>query len=468
MTKTECSQESFGFQEISKREVVARFDGGVVTSDAGALLVREVAEHFGVLERFGECFTDYRKPEAIEFSVKELVSQRLYGMICGYGDLNDHDSLRGDPLFAVLVGREDVKGEHREKERDRGKALAGRATLNRLELSEREIKKEERYKKISCDESKVEDFLVETFLGTFKRTPRMLILDCDAHDVPLHGNQEGRYYHGYYNNYCYLPLLIYCGEMPLAAKLRSSNIDASAGTVEELKRIVPLIRGRFPKVKIIVRGDSGFAREEIMHYCEENGLDFIIGLAKNARLNEEIKQELQEVKERFEATKEANRKFKDFKYRTLNETWSRERRVIGKAEHLAKGSNPRFVVTSLSRKMARAMKLYEQWYCARGEMENNIKEQLMLFSDRLSAGVKRANQVRLWFSTVAYMLMVLVRRYLLQKTALAKAQVQTIREKLLKIGAIVTVSVRRVYLSMASGFPFQETFTRAWAHAQLL
>jgi hypothetical protein len=305
------------------------------------------------------------------------------------------------------------------------------------------------------------------FLSTYKKAPKRIIIDCDATDVPLYGNQEDRFYHGYYQNYCYLPLMMYCEDIPLVAKLRPSNIDASAGTAQELARVIPIIRARFPKVRIIIRGDSGFAREEIMRFCEENDVDYLFGLAQNNRLNKKIAGDLRRAEQQFAQTHKAARYFKEFRYRT-KDSWSRSRRVIGKAEHLAKGSNPRFVVTSLKRKAVRAVTLYEQLYCARGDMENRIKEQLSLFADRMSAGVKRANQVRLWLSTVAYLLMVLVRRHLLKHTALAHAQVQTIRERLLKIGAVITVSVRRVYFSMASAFPLQEIFRSAWAQAQRL
>lgn len=464
MTTTECKQESFGFQDVGGRAVVAKFDGGRVTSDAGSLLFREAASRFGILKRFAECFTDHRDPERIEFTVEELVSQRVCGLICGYEDLNDHDTLRVDPVLAAFVGREDITGKDREKERDKGKPLAGKSTLNRIELSKRTYEGEqEKYKKIICDESKVSEFLLQIFIATQKkrrRKVRLLILDLDATDTPLHGGQEGRHYHGYYNNYCYLPLYIFCDDIPLAAKLRSSNIDGSAGSVEELEKVVPTLQREFPDAKILVRADSGFAREEIMRFCEENHIDFLFGLAGNSRLISEIEAELAEAKAKFEETKQPSRVFKEFQYQTLT-TWSKERRVIGKAEHLEKGSNPRFVVTSLTKKESRAMRLYEKWYCKRGEMENRIKEQFCLFADRMSAGVKRANQLRLWFSAVAYLIMTLTRKFVLRNTALANAQVDTIRTKLIKIGARVTVSVRRMYVSMASSFPLQETFSIA-------
>lgn len=457
---TECKQESFEFQGLGSRKVEARFDGGTITSDGGALLFGEVAKRRGILDRFAGCFDDHRNPDLIEFTVRELVAQRVYGLICGYEDLNDHQILRSDPLLASLVGKEDVTGEKRVRREDKGKALAGKSTLNRIELAKREFSEEERYKKIICDEKKVENFFIEEFIRSFKKSPRFLILDFDAKDMPLHGNQEDKFYHGYYGHYCYLPLYVFCNDMPLYAKLRPSNIDASLGTIEALEKIVPCLKEAFPKATILVRADSGFAREEIMSWCERNEIHYILGLAKNSRLLTEIQEELKKAKEEFEKEKRPARIFKELEYQT-RESWSKPRRVIAKAEHLEKGENPRFIVTSLSEKASKAMKLYEKWYCQRGDMENRIKEQLHLFADRMSAGVKRANQLRLWFSTVAYLIMTLTRRLTLKNTDLARARMNTIRGKLIKIGAQVTVSVRRVFVSMASCFPYQHIFRQA-------
>ena len=315
-----------------------------------------------------------------------------------------------------------------------------------------------RYKKIIMKPEEIDRLFVDIFLQAHAEPPEEIILDVDATDDPLHGNQEGRFFHGYYMNYCYLPLYIFCGEFLLCARLRPSNIDASEGTVEELERIVGQIRNAWPGVKIVVRGDSGFCRDKIMTWCEAHGIDFVFGFAKNERLKAMIAEELQRAKEQYEQTKEASRVFKDFRYQTL-ESWTRERRVVAKAEHLDKGSNPRFIVTSIQVERIDAAALYEQLYCARGDMENRIKEQqLWLFADRTSAGKMRANQIRLYFSSAAYMLMQALRRLGLRGTQMATAQCNTIRLKLLKVGAQVKVTVRKVWISLAGGYPYVDIF----------
>jgi Transposase DDE domain group 1 len=445
--------------------VVGHFDGGDITTDAGGLLLREVEQRTGIIRRFAACFRDYRDPRFIEFAVEELVAQRTYGLGLGYEDLNDHDQLRSDPALAVVVGKEDVKGENRRLEQDRGKALAGKSTLNRLELTGPGAFTDP-YKKIGRDDAAIDRLLVDHFLESHSKPPLEIILDADATDDPIHGNQEGRFYHGYYGHYCYLPLYIFCGEFLLGARLRRSDIDASAGTVEELQRIVGQIRGRWPKVKIVLRGDSGFCREEIMAWCESNGVDYVLGLAKNNVLIGEIEKELKKAEKKFQKTGKAARYFNDFQYST-KESWSRKRRVIGKAEHLKKGSNPRFIVTSLLSRQMGARYIYERTYCARGDMENRVKEQqLGLFADRTSTATMHANQLRLYFSSVAYMLLHALRRLGLQGTDLATAQCTTIRLKLLKIGAQVQVTVRRVWFRMAGGYAYAEAFTHAYANLQ--
>jgi hypothetical protein len=449
---------------LGNRELVGHFDGGDMTSDAGGLLLREVEERTGIIRRFAGCFRDYRDPRFTEFTVEELVAQRVYGLDLGYEDLNDHDQLRSDPALAVVVGREDVKGENRRDEQDRGKALAGKSTLNRLELTQPGVR--DPYKKIGRDDAAIDRLMVDHFLESHDKPPLQIILDADATDDPLHGNQEGRFYHGYYGHYCYLPLYIFCGEFLLCARLRRADIDGSAGTVEELKRIVPQIRERWPKVKIVLRGDSGFCREEIMAWCEANGVDYVLGLAKNAVLIREITKELEKAERKFKKTGKAARYFKDFQYST-KESWSHKRRVIAKAEHLEKGSNPRFVVTSLPARQMGARYIYERTYCARGEMENRVKEQqLGLFADRTSTATIHANQLRLYFSSVAYMVLHALRRFGLHGTDLANAQCTTIRLKLLKIGAQVQVTVRRVWFRMAGGYAYTETFAHAYANLQ--
>ncbi len=456
--KTECTQETFDFYPLIKREVVAKFDGGTITSDAGALLLREVDRATATIQQFAECFTDHRDPDLIEHSVAELVGQRVYGIALGYEDLNDHDDLRHDPLLATLVGKVDPTGQDRQRERDRGKPLAGKSTLNRLELTLPDADRESRYKKIVINEDAVDRFFIDTFLQAHPEPPQRIVIDLDATDDPLHGDQEGRFFHGYYRDYCYLPLYVFCGEFLLCARLRSSNIDAAAGSVEELQRIVSRIRAQWPDVKIVIRADSGFARDAIMTWCESNHVDYILGLARNERLKREIAEELEEARKEHERTEKAARVYKDFRYQTLD-SWTRERRVIAKAEHLWKGSNPRFVVTSLSPEEIDAKTLYEKEYCARGNMENRIKEQqLDLFADRTSTAFMRSNQIRLWLSSVAYTLLQALRRLGLAATELEKAQCGTIRLKLLKIGAQVRVSVRRVLVSMASGYPYSALF----------
>ena len=462
---TECKREPYEFHALGNREVVGHFDGGDITSDAGGLLLREAEQRTGIIRRFAACFRDYRDPRFIEFTVEELVGQRVYGIDLGYEDLNDHDQLRCDPAMAVVVGKEDVKGENRRVEQDRGKALAGKSTLNRLELT-RAGPVNDPYKKIGRDDGAIDRLMVDHFLESHDKPPLQIILDADATDDPLHGNQEGRFYHGYYGHYCYLPLYIFCGEFLLCARLRRSDIDASAGTVEELGRIVRQIRQKWPKVKIVLRADSGFCREEIMAWCEGNGVDYVLGLAKNAVLIREIQKQLEKAEKKFQRTRKAARYFKDFHYST-KESWSRKRRVIGKAEHLAKGSNPRFIVTSLPKRQMGARYIYERTYCARGDMENRVKEQqLGLFADRTSTATMHANQLRLYFSSIAYMLMHALRRFALQGTDLANAQCTTIRLKLLKIGAQVQVTVRRVWFRMAGGYPYADVFAQAYANLQ--
>jgi len=382
------------------------------------------------------------------------VAQRVYGLALGYEDVNDHDQLRNDPLFAVLAERSDPMGQDRVRERDRGCALAGKSTLNRLEQASTD--EHHRYHKISYDPAALDRLFCDLFLESYAHPPRQIILDLDATDDPVHGGQEGRFFHGYYGHYCFLPLYIFCGEHLLGARLRPSNIDASAGTVEEVAPLVGRIRRRWPKVQIVLRADSGFAREGIMAWCEEHEVDYVFGLAKNARLIRKLAREMKRARRRYGRTQRAARFFRAFSYRTLN-SWSRSRHVVGKAEFLEKGANPRFVVTSLDRVPAQA--LYEDIYCARGDMENRIKEQqLDLFADRTSAARMRSNQLRLYFSSFAYLLLQYLRRVGLRGTQLARAQCGTIRLKLLKIGGLVSVSVRRVRLRLASGYPYADLF----------
>lgn len=460
--ETQCTQRSFGFQQVGGREIVARFDGGRVTSDAGGLLLREIEDRFRFVERFATCFTDHRDPECIEHSLVDLLKQRLFGLCLGYEDLNDHDWLRNDALLASLVGKSDPEGNDRRHLRDKGKALAGKSTLNRLELTPVGADAGHRYKKIAANVHAVHNFLVDAFLIQHATPPKRIVLDLDSTDDLVHGHQLGRFFHGYYDGYCFLPLYIFCGDHPLLALLRPSNLDGATGAVKHLARIVARIRLVWPDVQIVIRGDSGFCREDLLCWCESHGVDFVIGLSKNARLRQILGKELQEAKLLFEQTGKASRVFKDFSYRTLK-SWSHDRRVIGKAEHLEKGSNPRFVVTSLSAEEFGAQVLYEQEYCGRGNMENRIKEQqLSLFADRTSCRTLRANQLRLAFSTAAYVLLRSLREFGLKGTALETAQADTIRLKLLKIGAVVRVTFRKVWVALSEAYPWQELFGQVY------
>lgn len=461
--KTECNAEQFEFQGLGTRQVVADFSAGQVTSDAGALLLREVERGRGMLARLAQCFVDHRDPQRREFSVEQLLAQRVYALALGYEDLNDHETLRRDPLLATLAGRLDPLGADRARVRDQGCALAGKSTLNRLELTPAEASARSRYQKIVYQPEAIENLFVDLFVDAHGAAPSEIILDLDATDDPLHGGQEGRFFHGYYGCYCYLPLYIFCGEHLLCALLRPSSIDAASGALEQIERIVARIRARWPELKIILRADSGFAREELMAWCEAQPVpvDYLFGLARNARLEQAIAPQLEHARRKHLRHKKAWRCFRGFGYRTLK-SWSRARRVIGKAEWLDKGPNPRFVVTSLNSERLHARDLYEKLYCARGDMENRIKEQqLDLFADRTSTHTLRANQLRLWLSAVAYTLLGELRRVGLAGTELARAQAGTIRRKLLKIGALIQISVRRVWLRLSSACPYAQLFRAA-------
>jgi len=461
---TECSTASLDFPMLGRRQVLADFDGGAISSDGGALLLRQTEAGTGIIRQLAACFTDHRNPDLVEHPVEHLLAQRVYGLALGYEDLNDHDDLRRDPLLATVVGKGDPSGKTRRRQRDRGKAPAGKSTLNRLELTPVAADKEARYKKIVCRTRDVERLLVALLLQAHSRPPERIVLDLDATDGPIHGHQLGRFSHGYYQGYCFLPLYVFCGDHLLCARLRPSDIDAAAGSVKHLGRIVAQIRQAWPEVKIVIRADSGFCREEILRWCEGNGVDYLIGLARNTRLVAAIAAEAEAARRQFETTKQPARSFAELRHQT-RETWGRERRVVAKAEHLAKGPNPRFVVTSLSVEDRAAQPLYERDYCGRGEMENRIKEQqLHLFADRTSARTMRANQVRLFCSSVAYVLLEALRRLALAGPELAESQCQTIRLKLLKIGAVVRVTVRKVWVKLSSGSPYASVFRRADAN----
>jgi hypothetical protein len=443
----------FGFAPVERRAVVASFDGGAITSDAGGLLLGATNRAIRLIDRFAGCFVDRRDQELIEHEVGTLVGQRVFGLALGYEDLNDHDHLRHDPLFAVLAGKLEAR-------REDCAPVAGKSTLNRLELSRPEPTK---YHKISHKPEAIERLLVDVFLEAHEQPPEEIVLDLDATDDPLHGEQEGRFFHGYYGNYCYLPLYVFCGRNLLVAKLRRSNIDGAAGALEEIERVVRQIRQHWPLVKIVLRADSGFAREALMAWCEANGVDYLFGLARNERLVGEIAAELAEAATQSAATGQPARRFKDLMW-TTRKSWSRRRRVVAKAEHTQGEANPRFVVTSLGPERADPRALYEDLYCARGEMENRIKEcQLDLFADRTSTATMRANQLRLWFASMAYVLLEALRRIGLKASKLGDATCGSIRLKLLKIGALITISVRRIKFAMASACPYQADFRQAHA-----
>ena len=450
---TECSADLFGFARVEGHEVVASFDGGAITSDAGALLLGAADDAVKLTERFATCFHDARSAHLIEHEVVTLVGQRVFGIALGYEDLNDHDELRHDAMMAVLAGKLEAR-------REDCAPVAGKSTLNRLELSRLQPT---RYHKISHNPIAIKRLFVDLFLEAHDQPPSEIILDLDATDDPVHGEQEGRFFHGYYDCYCYLPLYIFCGRHLLAAKLRRSDSDGAAGTVEELVRIVGQIRARWPRVRILLRGDSGFCREALMAWAEANRVDYVFGLARNVRLEAEIAAEMAQAKAAAQQTGQTARRFKDFRWST-RDSWSRRRRVIGKAEWTQGEGNPRFIVTSLSKTKARGQWLYETIYCARGEMENRIKEcQLDLFADRTSAATMAANQLRLWLASFAYVLLCGLRRIGLAHTQFATATCGTIRLKLLKIGALVRTSVRRINVAMASACPWQHEFVLAHA-----
>jgi hypothetical protein len=449
---TQCSRDRFGYEVVEGRQVVAAFDGGKVTSDAGALLLGAANRAIGLVRRLAGCFADGRTPELVEHQVETMLMQRICGIALGYEDLVDHDELRHDPVLATLVGKLEAR-------RADCAPLAGKSTLNRLEHAPTAMA--DRYHRIGHDAGAIEALFVDLFLEAHATRPERIILDLDATDDPLHGHQEGRFFHGYYD--C-LPLYVFCGRHLLAAKLRRSNIDASAGAIEAVARIVAQIRKRWPRVEILLRADSGFARDELMAWCEINGVDYVFGLARNPRLLAEIEEALAAAETEHVATGQPARRFDQFAYATLD-SWRRERRVVAKAEHLSKGSNPRFIVTSLTTEQIDGRTLYEDIYCGRGDMENRIKEQqLDLFADRTSAATMRANQLRLWFASFAYVLLEALRRIGLRHTQFATATCGTIRLKLLKIGAQVRTSVRRFKVAMASACPYRDEYHLAYLY----
>jgi hypothetical protein len=417
-----------------------------VSTDGGALLLREVDRKIDLLGRLAGCFSDGRSPLLVKHQLAEMLAQRIYGLALGYEDLNDHEQLRNDPLLGVLSGK-----------RDLDEPLAGKSTLNRLEL----VGRTGRYHKIGYSAEALDRLLTDLFIESHTTAPVEIVLDLDATDIPVYGHQPERFFHGYYNSYCYLPLYIFCGDQLLCARLRPANQDAAAGSVDEASRIVAQLRQRWPEVKIVLRADSGFCREALMSWCEQNRVDYVLGLQRNQRLRSIIGKQMHQAQVLHQTTGKAARVFAEFDYRT-HKSWSRARRIVAKAEYLDKGENPRFVVTSLTPDKWPDQDLYEKFYCARGEMENRIKEQMCLFADRLSTDEMKGNQLRLYFSALAYTLMEALRRLGLKGTEWAQTQVDTIRLKLFKIGAIVKISVRRILLQMSSAYPWKHIYAQAF------
>jgi len=445
---TECTQQTFHFAEHFSRRVEAGFTAGQVSSDGGALLLRQTNRKINLLPRLAACFTDQRVQSQVKHSLNEMLNQRVYGLALGYEDLNDHEQLRQDPLMSVLAGRRDLT-----------QPMAGKSTLNRLELTGHNP----RYHKISYSTEKLDRLLSDLYIESQAREPARIILDLDSTDIPLHGHQPQRFFHGYYDGYCYLPLYIFAGDQLLAARLRPSNIDGAAGSLAEVQRIVEQLRQKWPEVKILLRADSGFCRNELMAWCEQQPVpvDFLFGLARNPRLEKMIRKQMYQAQREYLQTGKAARVFTEFRYQT-HQSWSRARRVVAKAEYLEKGCNPRFVVTSLRGDQFHGRMLYEQVYCQRGEMENRIKEQMHLFAYRLSTEQMESNQLRLYFSAIAYTLTEALRRLALKGTEWAQAQAETIRLKLFKIGVLVRVSARRVLLEMSSSYPWKDIYARAF------
>ena len=449
---TECSDARLESKAPDGRTFTAAFDGGSISTDGGVVLLRAVEERCRILERFGGCFVDHRDPTRVQHTVTQLAAQRVLGIALGYEDLCDHDVLRSDPLLTSVVGKRDRRSE----------TLASSVTLGRIENGAPGLSRDDRYRKITLDYGKVDHLLIDLFLEAHESPPEEIVLDLDATDAKIHGKQEGRFFHGYYDEYCYLPLYIFAGDHVLGARLRRANADGAAGSVEELERIVDRIREAWPETRVVVRADSGFCREWLLSWCEESGVDYVIGIARNQRLLTQLADSMLLAKNEHDRTNRPARIFEDLEYRTLD-TWSRARRVVGKAEHLRKGANPRFIVTSFDLERWPARELYEDLYCARGEMENRIKEQqLDLFADRVSCHWERGNQTRMYFSAIAYAMLEALRRLGLAGTDMARAQCGTIRLRLLKIGARIRSTARRIWIHLSEHHAWRETFLVAF------
>jgi Transposase DDE domain group 1 len=463
---TDCKDQPLLFQDLGSRKVVADFTGGTLSSDGGVLLVRQVDAGLGVTASLAQCFRDTRQAGYVDHTVPQLLAQRIYGLVLGYEDLNDHAWLRLDPLLATACDKPDPSGQDRFNPVHRGVALAAASTLNRLELSNNQ---QTRAHKLAHDPDKIQACLLQMGARCLPRHATEIVLDLDAMGHRLYGAQEGRHYRAHYDQYCYLPLYVFAGDYPLWAQLRTSDKDGAAGVVAALEQIVPAIRQRCRRARLIVRGDSGFCREEIMAWCEgQKDLYYCLGFAKNSALVERLGPALAQAQMRWCLCGGTPvREFTEFAYQTAK-SWSRARRVIGKAEVTAQGPNPRFIVTNLptqgfagdeDRGRFTPARLYEELYCARGEMENVLKQQVLdLRADRMSTHYLASNQLRLWLAAFAYLLVERLRALGLRGTALAQATVGTVRLKLLKVAAQVRLSVRRVYVQLSSAYPLQSLF----------
>jgi len=454
------ADQSLLFDDLGAREVKADFSGGHLSSDGGVLLLRQIDRGMGISRALAGCFSDARNQVFVDHSLEELLAQRLNGLALGYEDLNDHDSLRLDPLLAVAAGKSDPLGKDRLH--DQSCALAGSSTLNRLELSNN---KTSRYHKLSHDPRQIEQLLLEMSVRCLPKHASEIVLDLDGMGHLLHGFQEGRHFSAYYDGYCYQPLYVVCGAIPLWTQLRTGDCDAKEDVLAALKKIIAVIRKRCRKARILIRGDSGFCREELMAFCEgQKEVYYVLGLAKNSVLVEQVEKAMFWAAARRCLTGQACREFNEFEYQTVR-SWSRSRRVVGKAEVTLEGANPRFVVTNLPKEgfgkadPLGAQRVYEEVYCARGNMENVLKQQVLdLEADRMSTHFMASNQLRLWLATFAYLMMDRLRALTLHGTELAQATAGTIRVKLLKVAAAVKVSVRRVYVQFCSAFPMQQIY----------
>jgi len=430
---TDCITSILEFNPLKGRKVEASFSGGAITSDGGILLLREAEKGIKLLDKVSKAIPDHRDQSKITHSIKTMLEQRVYGIALGYEDLNDHKTLRKDISLQVAVN---ATGD-----------LASSPTLCRFE--------NQATKQVAFDMHKA---MIDQFIESRRETPEELILDFDATDDLVHGNQVGRFFHGYYGNYCFLPLYVFCGRHLLVSFLRPSNKDGARGAWAILSKLVKRFRKEWPNVRIIFRGDSGFCRHEMFDWCERNDVYYITGIATNKCIERIFKPKIEEAKKCFEETQEKQRIFSEFMYGA--QTWSKERRIIGKAEHTADGANPRFIVTNLP---GEPQELYDDCYCARGDMENRIKEQqLDLFADRTSCHDWWPNQFRLILASLAYNLIEYLREFTLKETELATAQAGTIRLKLFKIGAVILKNTRRIVFKLSSHYPYQPLFEKIW------